>query len=185
MGQTKDGRDLRRRALGILLGAVLLTVGVLPATARADDCDFRAESNCQNCNVSKIRMLGLEGAFEGRFGDMDGEESTSFSGFFDWSGVDREQALSFYAQADRVDPFDVDGDGFSEVSRPELETFLRRREVVWPQVWDGRGFSGKLARRFGVETLPRSFLVDGRGRIVATDLRGEDLLAVLEALLGG
>lgn len=67
--------------------------------------------------------------------------------------------------------------------RREIESFLRRHEIPWPQVWDGQGFAGALARRFGVESLPRSFLVDRRGRIVATDLRGEELLAVLDALL--
>lgn len=154
---------------------------------------IRVESNCQNCNESKIRMLGLEGAysqilvdgqptvsslalvygveqlparlidtievvkgggsalygagavggvinliphqpvttrgaFEGRFANMDGEESTSFSGFYDWSGAERKQALSFYAQTDRVDAFDVDGDGFSEISYRDLETFGARFE---------------------------------------------------------
>lgn len=181
---------------------------------------IRVESNCQNCNVSKIRMLGLEGAysqilidgqptvsslalvygveqiparlidsievvkgggsalygagavggvinliphqptatrgaFQGRFGNMDGEESTSFSGFFDWSGAQREQSLSAYAQVDRVDPFDVDGDGFTEVTRRELETFGAR--------WD-------------------SYLLDSSARLsaevnrIAEDRRGGDRL---------
>lgn len=92
-----------------------------------------------------------------------------------------KEAYARYGQ----EGLEIVGVSLDQKPRRELESFLRRREVVWPQVWDGRGFSGKLARRFGVETLPRSFLVDGRGRIVATDLRGEDLLAVLEALLGG
>lgn len=67
--------------------------------------------------------------------------------------------------------------------RRPLESFLRRQGIHWPQVHDGRGFEGPLARRFEVEILPRTLLVDRSGRIVGVDLRGEVLLAVLPPLL--
>lgn len=75
------------------------------------------------------------------------------------------------------------GVSLDQGARREVEAFLRRHGMSWPQLWDGRGFAGDLARRFRVESLPRSFLIDREGRIVATDLRGKELLAVLEALL--
>ena len=67
--------------------------------------------------------------------------------------------------------------------RRELESFLRRQAIDWPQVHDGRGVDGPLARRFGVEAVPRTILVDRAGRVVGVDLRGEVLLAALPALL--
>ncbi len=93
---------------------------------------------------------------------------------------DLKEAYELYGS----EGLEIVGVSLDQKARREVESFLRRQEISWPQVWDGRGFSGDLARRFGVESLPRSFLVDGRGWIVATDLRGEELLAVLDALLG-
>jgi outer membrane receptor for ferrienterochelin and colicins len=47
--------------------------------------------------------------------------STSLSGSLDWVAPDGELFLSAFGQFDSVDPFDVDGDGFTEVSRRDLE----------------------------------------------------------------
>ncbi len=55
--------------------------------------------------------------------------------------------------------------------------------MEWPQFHDGRGFSGELALSFGVDSLPRTFLIDPRGRIVASDLRGDHLEAAVSSLL--
>lgn len=68
--------------------------------------------------------------------------------------------------------------------RRDLVRFVRTREMGWPQLWDGRGFSGKLARRFEVEALPRTVLLDREGRIVAVDLRGPALEAAVRTVLG-
>lgn len=67
--------------------------------------------------------------------------------------------------------------------RRDLESFLHRQGIDWPQVHDGRGVDGPLARRFRVTAVPRTFLVDRTGRIVGIDLKGEVLLAALPALL--
>lgn len=68
--------------------------------------------------------------------------------------------------------------------RRELVRFVRTREMGWPQLWDGRGFAGKFARRFEVEALPRTVLLDREGRIVAVDLRGPALEAAVRTVLG-
>ena len=67
--------------------------------------------------------------------------------------------------------------------RRELESFLRRQGIDWPQIHDGRGLDGPLARRFGVRAVPRTLLVDGAGRVVGVDLKGDVLLTALPALL--
>ena len=170
---------------------------------------IRVESNCQNCNESKIRMLGLEGGYsqilidgqptvsslalvygieqlparlidsievvkgggsalygagavggvinliphqpsrtgaeiELRLGDMSGEETGSMNGFLDWTSADRGRSLSVYAQRDRVDPVDIDGDGFTEVTRRRLETAGLR----WDQFFfEGQGrLAGEVNR---------------------------------------
>ncbi|MDX1502589.1 MAG: TlpA disulfide reductase family protein [Thermoanaerobaculia bacterium] len=61
--------------------------------------------------------------------------------------------------------------------------WVRRQELSWPQVHDRRGVHGELARLFGVESVPRSFLFDREGRLVALDLPPRALEATVEALM--
>ena len=164
-----------------LADAVELTPGV------------RIESNCQNCNFSQVRMLGLEGPYsqilvdgqpmvsslamvygieqfparmletievvkgggaaiygagavggvinliphspldthaslESRYLETGGEPGHSLSLLADWSPAGRRAGLSLLAQVDRVEPADLDGDGFTEVTSRELTTLSLRGE---------------------------------------------------------
>jgi thiol-disulfide isomerase/thioredoxin len=67
--------------------------------------------------------------------------------------------------------------------RRTLTAWLNRHRIDWPQVWDHRGYSGDLARTFGVSSLPQSLLADTAGQVVATNLRGEQLLEGIARLL--
>lgn len=49
---------------------------------------------------------------------------------------------------------------------------IREDKLTWLQVWDEKGATNK---EYGVTTIPRTFLVDASGKIVAKDLRGEEL----------
>ena len=145
----------------------------------------RVENNCQNCNFSQIRLLGLDGPytqilidgqplvsslaqvygieqiptrmierievvkgggsalygpgsvggvvnvipreparsgglFELRGDTFGADANLSFSGSADWVAADRRTFVTAFAQADRVQPFDLDADGFTEVSRRRL-----------------------------------------------------------------
>ena len=64
-----------------------------------------------------------------------------------------------------------------------LKSFITKRKVEWPQYFDGQGWSNKLAVKYGVQGIPTTFLLDGEGKIIGRDLRGEDLdQAVSKAL---
>ncbi len=80
--------------------------------------------------------------------------------------------------------FVVIGVSLDTTDRRTIRSWLNRQRVDWPQVWDDRGFDGSLSRRFGVEALPRSILIDGTGRAAAAGLRGEPLLRAIAALIG-
>jgi peroxiredoxin len=40
--------------------------------------------------------------------------------------------------------------------------FIAKNEMSWPQYRDG-GFSGPIAKRFGVEAIPHTFTIDADG----------------------
>jgi outer membrane receptor for ferrienterochelin and colicins len=169
------GRDMiDRLAARTLADAIEFTTGV------------RVESNCQNCNFSQIRLLGLDGpytqilvdgqpvisslaqvygieqiparmierieivkgggsalygpgsvggvvnviprepaqrgaVFESRGDLMHGEPGLSLTGAADWVARAQDTIVTLYGQVDRVRPVDLTGDGFTEVSRRQLE----------------------------------------------------------------
>lgn len=150
----------------------------------ADAIEFtsgvRIENNCQNCNFSQIRLLGLEGPYtqilvdghpvvsslaqvygiehiparmierievvkgggsalygsgavggviniipreaprSGGVVETRAERGGSLNAALDWASKDRRSSVSTYVQHDLVRPLDIDGDGFTEVSRREL-----------------------------------------------------------------
>ena len=69
--------------------------------------------------------------------------------------------------------------------RRTLTGWLRRQGVEWPQLHDGRGYNGDLARQFEVTSLPTSVLIDREGRVRALNLRGELLIAAIDVLVRG
>jgi outer membrane receptor for ferrienterochelin and colicins len=172
----------------------------------------RVESNCQNCNFSQIRLLGLEGPYTqilmdgqpmisslaqvygieqiptrmidrievvkgggsalygpGAIGGVvnvipreaprtgggisadfasmgadsfDLQPSVNASGSFDWVSPGGRSRFTGFGQLDRVAPFDVDGDGFTEVSRRDLEAYgARYNQYVF-------GYDGRLTFDF-------------------------------------
>lgn len=65
-----------------------------------------------------------------------------------------------------------------------LRNFVRVQRMPWPQYFDGKVWDTKLSRRYGITSIPTTFLLDREGRIVARDLRGPALEKELAKLLG-
>jgi peroxiredoxin len=65
----------------------------------------------------------------------------------------------------------------------DVRDLLEREAMEWPQILESERFEGEVSAAYNVYYIPRSFLIDAEGRIIAKDLRGEDLeRAVSEAL---
>ena len=64
-----------------------------------------------------------------------------------------------------------------------LKSFIEKNEMPWPQLCDGKGWESELARQFGISSIPATYLIDQEGKIVAEDLRGDDLEEQLAELL--
>ncbi|WP_207531791.1 TlpA disulfide reductase family protein [Desertivirga arenae] len=56
--------------------------------------------------------------------------------------------------------------------------------LTWTQVSDLKGWKNEAAALYSVRAIPQNFLVDPNGRIVATNVRGEELEETLSKLLG-
>ncbi len=65
--------------------------------------------------------------------------------------------------------------------RAELESFIEKEKMGWTQHFDeGR----VIASRYGVNSIPTTYLLDGEGRIIASNLRGKRLEEEVKKALG-
>jgi thiol-disulfide isomerase/thioredoxin len=80
--------------------------------------------------------------------------------------------------------FDIIGISLDD-DRDKLTAFLKQKKMTWPQYFDGEGWGNKLAVKYGVNSIPATYLVDGQGKIIASDLRGAELEKAVAKALGG
>lgn len=52
-----------------------------------------------------------------------------------------------------------------------LRRFIKEKELPWPQYFDGKGWENQFAVRYGIFSIPTSWLVDKRGHLRDTDAR--------------
>ena len=65
----------------------------------------------------------------------------------------------------------------------KLKAFIEEKKMTWAQYFDGKGWANKLAGKYGVNSIPATYLLDGEGKIIGKNLRGEALeKAVAKAL---
>ena len=70
--------------------------------------------------------------------------------------------------------FEIIGISLDQDER-KLKDFTKQMKMTWPQYFDGKGWGNKLAGKYGVQSIPATFLLDGSGNIIGRDLRGEAL----------
>ena len=59
--------------------------------------------------------------------------------------------------------------------RDKLTTFIKEKKMGWPQFFDGQGWQNSLAAKYGVMSIPATYLLDKEGKIIAAGLRGDAL----------
>ncbi len=69
--------------------------------------------------------------------------------------------------------------------RDKLTSFIKEKGMAWPQYFDGQGWQNKLAMRYGVQSIPMTYLLDKDGKIIGSELRGEELEAAVAKAVGG
>ena len=65
----------------------------------------------------------------------------------------------------------------------KLTNFTKDQKMTWQQFFDGKQWSNKLAVKYGVNSIPMTYLLDGEGKIIGKGLRGEELEAAVTRAL--
>jgi thiol-disulfide isomerase/thioredoxin len=74
--------------------------------------------------------------------------------------------------------FDIIGISLDQ-DQAKLAQFTKSKNMTWPQFFDGQGWGNKLAVKYGIQSIPATFLLNGDGVIIGKDLRGEALEAAV------
>ncbi len=72
----------------------------------------------------------------------------------------------------------------ADTERSAVVDFLKKHELPWVTLFDPAGLEQPTAVRLGVTSTPTAFLVNGEGKVVSLDARGEELGLRLAELLG-
>ncbi|MGF7233223.1 redoxin domain-containing protein [Arachidicoccus sp.] len=63
------------------------------------------------------------------------------------------------------------------------EQAIQKDGLLWTQVSDLKGWKNEVATLYGIQAVPANFLIDPTGKIVAENLRGDDLNNALQKFL--
>ena len=79
--------------------------------------------------------------------------------------------------------FTVLGVSLDQQKEPWIKA-IEKDNLTWTQVSDLQQWNNAAAQLYRVQSIPQNFLIDPNGKIVAKDLRGEDLEKRLCEYLG-
>jgi thiol-disulfide isomerase/thioredoxin len=77
--------------------------------------------------------------------------------------------------------FEIVGISFDQ-KQDALEKFVKDKSMGWPQYFDGKGWSNKFGKEYGINSIPTMWLVDKKGNLRDVEAR-EDLAGKVEKLL--
>ena len=60
---------------------------------------------------------------------------------------------------------------------------IHKDNLTWTHVSDLKFWDNAVARQYGIQAIPQNFLLDKEGRIVAMNIKGEELLKKLEEVI--
>ena len=66
----------------------------------------------------------------------------------------------------------------------KLKAFVKDKKMTWAHAFDGQGWGNALAKKFGITSIPATFLIGKDGKVVASNLRGPALEKAVKKELG-
>lgn len=67
--------------------------------------------------------------------------------------------------------------------KEKLTKFVADKKMTWVQFFDGNGWQNELAQKYGVNSIPSTYLLDREGKIIGVGLRGSALEKAVAAAL--
>jgi len=67
--------------------------------------------------------------------------------------------------------------------KAKWESAIAKDQMTWLQVSNLKEMDDPIVSLYGVSSIPSTFLLDAKGRIIAIDLRGNDLKAKIKSML--
>jgi thiol-disulfide isomerase/thioredoxin len=64
----------------------------------------------------------------------------------------------------------------------KFKTFVQKKEIAWPQYFQGRGWESEFSTSWGIDAIPTVFVVDTEGKLYSIEGRGK-LEEMIPALL--
>ena len=61
--------------------------------------------------------------------------------------------------------------------------YVSKEGLTWPQYFDGRGWSNKIARLYHIRAIPAQIVIDQDGAVHSVGLRGGRLTSDIDGLL--
>ena len=66
----------------------------------------------------------------------------------------------------------------------KLKDFVKDRNMSWAHAFDGKGWGNSLAKKFGITSIPATFLIGKDGKVASSNLRGPALSKAVKKELG-
>jgi thiol-disulfide isomerase/thioredoxin len=54
-----------------------------------------------------------------------------------------------------------------------LKEFVAKNEISWPQYYQGNAWESDFSRGWGIDSIPRVFVIDSDGKLFSTEARGQ------------
>jgi thiol-disulfide isomerase/thioredoxin len=67
--------------------------------------------------------------------------------------------------------FEIIGISLDE-SKEDLQKFIKKNSISWPQYFDGKQWNNEISSRFGIDAIPAEWLIDKKGILRSTNARG-------------
>ncbi len=78
--------------------------------------------------------------------------------------------------------FDILGISLDQ-DKAAMEAAIKKNGMTWQQYFDGKGWQNSISTTFGINSIPAAWLIDKKGMLRETSLRGEALGTGVEKLL--